>query len=76
MKDEGRGIDVEEAKKRGGLGLVNMQERVHLAHGSLCVESEPGTGTSVLAVVPLANETPQFSQDRAVEQVAGITGMV
>jgi signal transduction histidine kinase len=36
------------------LGLVSMQERVHLVHGNLSVESKPGTGTIVLAVVPLA----------------------
>jgi PAS domain S-box-containing protein len=76
VRDEGRGFDVEEAKKSGGLGLLSMQERVHLVHGSLCVESKPGTGTSVLAVVPLAAENRRYSEDGAVEETLSTTGMV
>jgi PAS domain S-box-containing protein len=53
VADEGAGFDVEEAKLKQGLGLMSMQERVHLAHGVLSVESKPGRGTHVLAVVPL-----------------------
>ena len=76
VRDEGRGFDVEEAKKSGGLGLLSMQERVHLVHGSLCVESKPGTGTSVLAVVPLTAENRRYSEDGAVEETLSTTGMV
>jgi PAS domain S-box-containing protein len=54
VRDAGTGFDVEQARKSSGLGLVSMQERVHLVHGNLSVESKPGTGTIVLAVVPLA----------------------
>jgi PAS domain S-box-containing protein len=53
VTDEGAGFDVEEAKQKQGLGLMSMQERVHLVHGVLSVESKPGRGTQVLAVVPL-----------------------
>ena len=56
VSDSGRGFDVEAAKVNRGLGLVSMQERVHLVHGSLFVESEPGKGTKILAVVPLVKE--------------------
>jgi signal transduction histidine kinase len=76
VRDEGQGFDVEEAKKTRGLGLVSMQERVHLVHGSLGVESEPGAGTSVLVVVPLARENQTPSEDRTVEDTVSTTGMV
>jgi signal transduction histidine kinase len=72
VRDEGRGFDVEEAKKGSGLGLLSMQERVHLVHGSLCVESRPGTGTSVLAVIPLAAENRRRSAEGAVEESVGM----
>jgi len=76
VRDEGKGFDVEEAKKTRGLGLVSMQERVHLVHGSLGVESEPGAGTSVLVVVPLARENQTSSEDRTVEDTVSTTGML
>jgi signal transduction histidine kinase len=54
VSDAGAGFDVEEAKKNQGLGLVSMQERIHLVHGSFSVESKPWQGTRIIAVVPLA----------------------
>jgi PAS domain S-box-containing protein len=53
VSDAGAGFDVEEAKKNQGLGLVSMQERIHLVHGSFSVESKPWQGTRIIAVVPL-----------------------
>jgi signal transduction histidine kinase len=52
VSDSGRGFDVEAIRGNRGLGLVSMQERVHLVHGSLHVESDPGRGTKIIAVVP------------------------
>jgi signal transduction histidine kinase len=51
--DQGAGFDVEEAKLHQGLGLISMQERVQLLHGSLHLESKSGKGTRNLATVPL-----------------------
>ena len=45
------GFDVQEARRKGGLGLLSMQERIHLVHGRLNVESAPGLGTRVVATV-------------------------
>ncbi len=56
VSDAGAGFDVEAAKRNRGLGLVSMQERVHLVRGTLSVESQPGKGTKILAVVPLVDE--------------------
>ena len=56
VSDAGAGFDVDAAKSKRGLGLVSMQERVHLVRGTLSVESQPGKGTKILAVVPLVDE--------------------
>jgi PAS domain S-box-containing protein len=56
VSDAGTGFDVEEARKNRGLGLVSMQERVHLVHGQFSIESKPGVGTRIRAVVPLGAE--------------------
>ena len=53
-------FDVEEAKKTGGLGLHSMQERIHLVHGSLSVESKPGHGTKVIVWAPVIARSPEI----------------
>ncbi len=45
-----------EAKGRAPLGLRGMRERVEMLGGTLEVVSEPGSGTTVRAIVPLARE--------------------
>ena len=44
VSDAGVGFDVEEAKQRAGLGLVSMQERVHLVNGDFSIESKRNLG--------------------------------
>ena len=60
VSDAGVGFDVEEAKKTGGLGLHSMQERIHLVHGSLSVESKPGHGTKVIVWAPVIARSPEI----------------
>jgi signal transduction histidine kinase len=67
VSDAGAGFDVELAQRNRGLGLVSMQERVYLVHGTLSVESQPGKGTKILAVVPLVAENGNSSMDRMGE---------
>jgi PAS domain S-box-containing protein len=52
VSDAGAGFDVEAAKKNRGLGLLSMQERIHLVHGTFSVESRPGYGTRIIAAAP------------------------
>jgi PAS domain S-box-containing protein len=73
VSDSGTGFDVDEAKKNRGLGLVSMQERVHLVHGTLAISSTPGTGTTILAVVPLPTDNGGLSENRLVEEDANVT---
>jgi signal transduction histidine kinase len=53
VEDDGHGFTIED-EKRGGIGLSGMRERVALLDGRLTVESGPGTGTSLVAEVPLS----------------------
>jgi PAS domain S-box-containing protein len=73
VNDSGAGFDVEKARKNRGLGLVSMQERVHLVSGSISVESKRGEGTTILVNVPIAqNGSPP--QESEVERAS--TGTV
>jgi PAS domain S-box-containing protein len=74
VSDAGTGFDVDAAMQNRGLGLVSMQERVHLVRGSLHVESEPSKGTKIFAVVPLANGNQSSSDDKGADKPAGIIG--
>jgi PAS domain S-box-containing protein len=73
--DAGVGFDVEDAQKNRGLGLVSMQERVHLVQGSFSVESQPGKGTKILAVVPLVVENGSPTEEGRWQEAANVTGM-
>jgi signal transduction histidine kinase len=52
IEDSGNGFDLEDARRKGGLGLISMEERVRLVHGKLTIHSEPGKGTTVEVFVP------------------------
>jgi signal transduction histidine kinase len=64
VSDDGAGFDVnaalDSATRGRSLGLLNMLERAHLAGGRLYIESEPGSGTTMTAElpVPAAGEPP------------------
>jgi len=57
VRDDGRGFDLEAARRRaasgGSLGLVGMEERIALAGGSFELRAAPGDGTTVLATFPV-----------------------
>ncbi|HEY9478551.1 MAG TPA: sensor histidine kinase [Gemmatimonadaceae bacterium] len=64
VADDGRGFDIAEAEaRRPGMGLFSMRERVSLVDGQLDVISSPGTGTRVVARVPLAAGRPFYHMD-------------
>jgi PAS domain S-box-containing protein len=75
ITDPGVGFDVEGAKTNGGLGLVSMQERVNLVKGRLSVESRPGSGARIAAVVPLVGENRSVLEGQATKESAAVTGM-
>lgn len=53
VEDSGDGFNADEARRRGGLGLVSMEERVRLVNGKFEIRSRPGRGTTVEVFVPL-----------------------
>jgi len=66
IEDDGVGFDVAEIKsdrKRGGLGLVGMQERLNAIGGTLSIDSAPGRGTRLLIHLPM--EAPNANSHRA-----------
>jgi hypothetical protein len=63
IHDAGVGFDVEQAKRQKGLGLVSMQERVHLVHGTFAIESQAGSGTRIFIRVPFVAETLILEDD-------------
>jgi signal transduction histidine kinase len=56
VEDDGMGFDAL-AGQRSGLGLTSITERVRQFNGRVSVQSEPGAGTSVIAWLPLPQES-------------------
>jgi PAS domain S-box-containing protein len=53
IKDNGRGIDFTEIRKKQSLGLISMKERARLFRGEVLVENTVPHGTMVTLKVPL-----------------------
>ena len=52
VRDDGQGFDAENAP--GGLGLATMQDYADAVGGQCVIQSSPGAGTEVMAVLPLS----------------------
>ena len=57
VSDEGVGFDSRVVAVKGGLGLVSLQERLHLVKGTLTIESNPDQGTMITARIPVATHS-------------------
>ena len=55
IEDAGAGFDPIQVRRKGGLGLLSMQERARLAGGSLLLRTRPGKGTLLLVRVPMTD---------------------
>ena len=53
VNDNGRGFDLQAAKRSGGMGLNNIQERVQGLKGTLEIDSSIGTGSRIRIHIPL-----------------------
>jgi signal transduction histidine kinase len=62
VSDDGRGftrpLNGKEGPLGGHYGLVSMRERAESLGGTVTIESEPGRGTTVRAVLPINAEAP------------------
>jgi len=52
VRDDGCGFD--SAQQHAGLGIFGMHERAELLGGTVTIQSQPGQGTMVRAVLPLS----------------------
>ncbi|MFN8268441.1 MAG: ATP-binding protein [Chitinophagales bacterium] len=53
LEDNGKGFDVEKAKKKDGIGLKNIQLRTDYLKGKLEIESS-SKGTTIIVEIPLS----------------------
>jgi len=53
VRDSGRGFDLATASGSAGLGLISMRERLKSVGGTLSIESQNGSGTTIHARIPL-----------------------
>lgn len=69
VHDNGRGISEAEISGSKSLGLVGMQERIHLLSGELDIRGAPGQGTTILVKIPLgkvkSNQDGSGEKERA-----------
>lgn len=56
IADPGAGFAIEAVKKRGGLGLISMQERLRLVGGEISIKSQPLYGTQIDVNIPLTKQ--------------------
>lgn len=54
VRDDGSGFDSKARGRRDRLGIAGMRHRAEALGGTLEVDSRPGTGTRVVAMLPLA----------------------
>jgi signal transduction histidine kinase len=53
-KDDGRGFDIEKAKKNSsGLGLKSLESRCEILNAIMSMDSKPGEGTNYFIKIPL-----------------------
>jgi signal transduction histidine kinase len=58
VTDDGHGFD---PKRQRGMGILGMEERVRRLGGTLTIESAPGKGAKVKAVLPLHQADPPLN---------------
>jgi len=71
VRDDGVGFDPNTARKRGGLGLIGIQERLERMGGSLQVASAPGQGTQVRVTVDTRTALSQEPRPASPPGLAG-----
>jgi PAS domain S-box-containing protein len=52
IQDKGVGFDPNAVKRKAGIGLSSMRERVRLVNGTIAFESSPGGGTVIKVTIP------------------------
>jgi signal transduction histidine kinase/ligand-binding sensor domain-containing protein len=73
IADNGQGFDPVVARRRGGLGLISIDERVRLVQGYMWIVTEPQRGTELRVWVPLYTGagTPQEKENAPHKSTVG-----
>jgi two-component system CheB/CheR fusion protein len=58
ISDQGHGFEPGEARTRGGMGILNMEERVRLLGGRFILKAQPGKGVTLTVQVALPDNVP------------------
>lgn len=79
IRDDGTGFDpaavaAGESGPGGGFGLTAMRQRVEGLAGTLAIESEPGSGTTISASLPLVTAPPPVSAPPAPASAVAVPG--
>jgi signal transduction histidine kinase/CHASE1-domain containing sensor protein len=71
VADNGIGLPAD-GPRAGSFGLVGIEERINLLHGSFLIRSTPGNGTTLSASVPLAprSHVPSNNTDSPLPEVS------
>jgi two-component system sensor histidine kinase UhpB len=71
IADDGQGFDLAAARRRSGLGLISIDERVRLVQGYVQIVTEPRRGTELRVRVPLhAGEGTPLEEEHAPRKSA------
>lgn len=70
VEDNGKGFDVEDARIKGGMGMKNLESRVHDLDGSILFDSTINKGTTVAIDIPLAEKLTAGSEDPGEKAIA------
>lgn len=64
VEDNGKGFDLNSSRVHG-VGIANVESRIRNLNGTMQIESQPGTGTSVILNIPiLLSETTTLNNDQ------------
>lgn len=53
VADNGQGFDLEKARQKPGVGMFNLEARVHSLKGKMFIDTKPGRGTTVSIDIPV-----------------------
>lgn len=59
IRDYGHGFEPGEARSRGGLGILSMEERARLCGGIFTLKARPGEGVAISVRIPRPKGEPQ-----------------
>jgi signal transduction histidine kinase len=74
IRDSGVGFDMQRVAQANGLGLVSMQERVHLVEGVFTIESTPNQGTRIWVMIPLTGQLIPTEPTVSARVASGLDG--